>query len=159
MLDFLCQVSHPHSTCDIPQKVQNYINAGSKHFKTTESGHMTLEAAELQIVKIYCGLQWFLQLPKQKFLKTPTRHWKHLRADCSHQITASRVLHSSVRKSALMAQHSAFGVLHSEVQKEAYGQSNQKLAHSLRQNKNMHFQKTSTFMTSLEIREGSLRRR
>lgn len=69
MLNFLCQVSHPHSTCDIPQKVQNYINAGSKHIETTESGHMTLEAAELQIVEIYCGLQWFLQLPK--FLKTP----------------------------------------------------------------------------------------
>lgn len=47
MLHFLCQVSHPHSTRDIPQKVQNYINAGSKHIETTESGHMTLEAAEL----------------------------------------------------------------------------------------------------------------
>lgn len=47
MLHFLCQVSHPHSTRDIPQKVQHYINAGSKHIETTESGHMTLEAAEL----------------------------------------------------------------------------------------------------------------
>lgn len=47
MLHFLCQVSYPHSTHDIPQKVQNYINAGSKHIETSESGHMTLETAEL----------------------------------------------------------------------------------------------------------------
>ncbi len=51
MLHFLYEVSYPHSTHDIPQKVQNYINAGSKHIETSESGHMTLETAELQIAE------------------------------------------------------------------------------------------------------------
>lgn len=43
-----CVKFHIHTAPAIfLKKVQNYINAGSKHIETTESGHMTLEAAEL----------------------------------------------------------------------------------------------------------------